>query len=258
MTNYDMEQRLRRAAADLPEPKGGLTAAEQTKARRRRSPMVYVAAAVIVVALLIPTAYGVYKNCGFSCRSVGTSLVRVEEYGFCYPMALGEYDEIEYVYRTYAVPEPEKGEYDWINMTYRNDSAQALLLTVGSTGGEVWKEALGFEAAEQGWKPSALYHGDQIKLEALNIVEYQDCCICLYDKVTRDNWEKLPISEWCDAAAIWVDEEAGLAFRLEWNGAIAWESVDDDGNREYWQRSYQMLTQDELLEYVKLIIDAQR
>lgn len=265
MTNYDMEQRLRRAAADLPEPKGGLTAAEQTKARRRRSPMVYVAA-VIVVALLIPA--GIATGGGVSGYPSNATVQTVEDEGFRLPGALGGYLLKQEVGQINLAPQEyeetqaiEAPDYVHYNVEYWQGELNALQLYVGKTDNDLWYHCYGYDRDTGAWLlEQHEYSGDYDawRVEKLCTVEYRGCTIYLYDHVQQALENGVVTQEFRDAEACWVDETMGFVCKLTWGGVSQSEFQVNGVLMEDYERPYTVLTQDELLEYVKLIIDAQR
>lgn len=256
MTNHAVEQRLRRAAAELPVPEG----VERARACKRKRPVVYALAAALIVVLLVPVALAVGGSLG-GYPSILPNMGRVEVE--C-PEALGMYDAPSNLSAVNVVETDASWlermfcpDYIWVYKHYYKNTDESLRMTVGSTDDELWYHCFSYDPADdtplfEGYDPEN--DGDAwLELAALTQVEYRGCMVYLYDKVVHaPEDETLP--EWRDAEATWVDEEAGLVFHLAWSGT----HTSGDGTGVTYVRAYQMLTQEELLEYVKLIIDAQR
>ena len=186
----------------------------------------------------------------------------VKEIGFDYPEQLGDYSA-KNAKRIYVAPEEYQDYkaftsslYTWMTIDYQKDDHHGLSLSFGRMDDPMW--AYCFHYDEEGnWQSDTYNYADaagSANVENLSTVEYRGCTIYLYDSVHLDYSADSPIARYQDAGASWMDKEIGICFSISCNGTL-WETGSDGYT---YIRDEVGVTQTEILEYVKTIIDHNR
>lgn len=224
----------------------------------------YLRPAVILTTamLLIGSASVLAMNGNLAGWVKGSSFGVVKEMGFDYPEQLGDYSA-KNANRINVAPE-EYHDYEafisplytWMSIDYQKDSQHGLSLSFGRMDDPMWEYCSGYDE-EGNWQSDVYNYTDadgSSTVENLSIEEYRGCTIYLYDSVHLDYSTDSPISRYQDAGASWIDKEIGIWFHMSCSGTL-WET-DSDGY--IYIRDEVGVTQAQILEYVKTIIDCNR
>lgn len=254
---------------------------------RKNHFMMQRAAVFAVMLVLGSTAVFAAGGIHFGGWPLASSGQAVRKNGFDYPDQLGEYCVDESSAESMHIAPPEYSDvrawfqpkYVWRSIDYKKGH-QSLSVCFGKTDNQLWHYCLGYDERTGIWLgalnlqeyeygsreyPDGVYY---IK----NVTEhkYKECTIYLHDEVreyfpnkehpdydSEDlGWmEDFPLERTMDASARWVDEKSGIWFSLHSNWDWNWNG--EDGENTY-MREEQGMKQEELIEYVKDIIDLYR
>lgn len=196
---------------------------------------------------------GWVKDCSFA---------DVKEMSFVYPEQLGDYSAKNVNSVNVAPEEYQDGEaltnplYTWMTIDYQRDIHHDLSLSFGQMDNPLWSYCFNYDE-EGNWQSDAYNYADESgssTVKNLSTEEYRGCTIYLYDSVYLDYSTDSPIAHYQDAGASWIDKEIDICFHISCNGTL-WET-DSDGYT--YIRDEVGVTQAEILEYVKKIIDCNR
>ena len=276
MTNQEFECVLKNAAEQLPQaPEVPMARAGRKRLNRRR--LLVLAVAVLVIALMIPVVASTTAEKHGSGISMGMSKIRMDytmnKLGVSCPDQLGEEYSLLRRERMIVFPQEDQWVADWpflapfvsryqhYYLTYRGQGQQELWLDFGKVDGEGWwAYCFGYDPDTQEWLPEKKCYENEYQagwVENLNTVDYKGCTIYLYDYVSESYKENSPLPIFRDAQATWIDGERNVCFQIYWTDLICSSTTNEEGETRYdYIRPEQGITQEELLGYVKEIIDS--
>ncbi len=224
---------------------------------RPRRGLLRPATILAAVALLFVVAAGaVTYQVHRSAWVHPADLSEAESVGFHYPASLGEYVP-ESMSRLHCAPTGSSDrqallepDYCWYSMIYRLDENRSMGIQFGSMDNPLWSEVTETDPDTEVWYPQEP-GSENFTRENLQVVEYRGCSICLDDFCqTFPDPEPEGPEKIRDAEAQWLDRESGLWFSVQFYGTLS----SSDGYR----REVGGVSQEELLGYVRTIVDGQR
>lgn len=229
------------------------TIGRKRKSRRFLGPAVVLATVLLLLAATVGAATIYTHRSGWVHLA---SLSEAEKIGFHYPDRLGNY-EVESMTRIHCAPSDSSDlhallepDYCWYDLQYRLDRNRTMNILFGTMENPIWSEVTETDPDAEVWYPAESKDENWTR-ENLQIVEYKGCTLCLWDEYMRipdpgpDDPEEIQ-----DAEAQWLDRESGIWFSVHFCGILS----SSDG----YQREAKGVSQEELLGYVRTIIDAQR
>lgn len=236
-----------------------------------------VFAAVLVLGAAAASAAGYRQLGGWAYHTSGQDMKKT---GFHYPKHIGEYRaDRSSVRNIHVAPEQYSGirawfspDYVWISLDYKK-GRQKLSFSFGKTDDPLWRYCFGFDEDTGKWRgasePEYLseeYTDGTYHIENVSECSYRGCTVYLYDGVreyfsgkdhpdfdSADEVAEYPFGKVRDANALWTDDETGVCCLL----ASGWE-WDEQGDKQIYMSERQGMGQEEMLGYVKEIIDASR
>ena len=157
-------------------------------------------------------------------------------------------------------------DYTWMSVSYEKNSRQSLSLSLGTMDHPLWADASGYDLENDIWNgrlyPETLTWYDEAQgsvsyVDHITEHTYQNCTIYLYDRITEYAGSAdpaPPLTDYRDACAVWTDPEIGVWFGISPFCAV-WEM---DGDSYTYIREDEGVTKEEMLGYVKEIIDGCR
>lgn len=237
--------------------------------------------AIVLAALLVLIVSSVtFASNGIVHRSTWVhsgTIKEIEQMGFYYPKQLGKYQVNEHqISRNHLAPTESddtlaffKPDYTSMTLRYDNGPYQSLSLSFGKMDNPLWAYHFGYNEETGIWDGAAdpssytisdTYGGTVSYIDNLDKHKYKGCTIYLYNWVTEYNNsvnDDIPIDKYQDAAAKWTDPEAGICFSVTAEYTISEKKELTSGEEVYtYVRDEQGVTKEEMLEYVKKIIDS--
>lgn len=278
MTNQEFECVLKNAAEQLPQaPETPMARAGRKRLNRRR--LSVLAVAVLVIALMIPVVASTTAEKHGSGISMGMSKIRMDytmkKLGVSCPDQLGEDYSLLKRDRMIVFPQEDEWVADWpflapfvsryqhYYLTYRGQGQQELWLDFGKMDQDGWWSYIfDYDQETLEWLPDSECYEDEYAaswVENVTTVDYGGCTIYLYDYVSESYEEDHPAPLTRDAKATWIDGERNVCFQIYWTDLICSTTTNEEGETVYdYIRPEQGITQEEMLEYVKEIIDSNR